>query len=112
MTSATVTEPVNAASRAARKSPAKSSLKGQMKGQQTRTAIVDAALGLATHVGLEGLSIGAVAEVMQMSKSGVFAHFGSREELQISVVREYRCSSLPWPACAACPACVRCLPTG
>ena len=63
MTSATVTEPVNAAPRAARKSPAKSSLKGQMKGQQTRTAIVDAALGLATHVGLEGLSIGAVAEV-------------------------------------------------
>jgi AcrR family transcriptional regulator len=35
------------------------------------------------------LSIGAVAEVMRMSKSGVFAHFGSREELQISVVREY-----------------------
>lgn len=46
-------------------------------------------MGLATHVGLEGLSIGAVAEVMHMSKSGVFAHFGSREELQISVVREY-----------------------
>ncbi len=63
--------------------------KGQLKGQQTRAAIVDAALGLAAHVGLEGLSIGAVAEVMQMSKSGVFAHFGSREELQISVVREY-----------------------
>jgi AcrR family transcriptional regulator len=40
-------------------------------------------------MGLEGLSIGALAEVMQMSKSGVFAHFGSREELQISVVREY-----------------------
>ncbi len=67
----------------------KAPLKGQLKGQQTRAAIVDAALGLAAHVGLEGLSIGAVAEVMQMSKSGVFAHFGSREELQISVVREY-----------------------
>ena len=40
-------------------------------------------------MGLEGLSIGALAELMQMSKSGVFAHFGSREELQISVVREY-----------------------
>jgi AcrR family transcriptional regulator len=40
-------------------------------------------------MGLEGLSIGALAEVMQMSKSGVFAHFGSREELQISVIREY-----------------------
>ena len=59
------------------------------KGQQTKSAIVDAALGLATQIGLEGLSIGALAEVMRMSKSGVFAHFGSREELQISVIREY-----------------------
>jgi AcrR family transcriptional regulator len=59
------------------------------KGQQTKAAIVDAALALASQVGLEGLSIGAIAEMMQMSKSGVFAHFGSREELQISVVREY-----------------------
>ena len=60
-----------------------------MKGQQTRAAILDAALALASHIGLEGLSIGALAEVTGMSKSGVFAHFGSREELQISVVREY-----------------------
>ena len=59
------------------------------KGQQTKAAIVDAALGLATQIGLEGLSIGALAEVTHMSKSGVFAHFGSREELQISVIREY-----------------------
>jgi AcrR family transcriptional regulator len=59
------------------------------KGQQTRAAILDAALSLASHMGLEGLSIGALAELMQMSKSGVFAHFGSREELQISVIREY-----------------------
>jgi AcrR family transcriptional regulator len=59
------------------------------KGQQTKAAIVEAALGLATQIGLEGLSIGALAEVTQMSKSGVFAHFGSREEMQISVVREY-----------------------
>jgi AcrR family transcriptional regulator len=63
--------------------------KALQKGQQTKAAIVDAALGLATQIGLEGLSIGALAEVTQMSKSGVFAHFGSREELQISVVREY-----------------------
>lgn len=60
-----------------------------LKGQQTKAAIVDAALGLAAQIGLEGLSIGALAEVTGMSKSGVFAHFGSREELQISVVREY-----------------------
>ena len=60
-----------------------------LKGQQTRAAILGAALALASHKGLGGLSIGAIAEVLGMSKSGVFAHFGSREELQISVVREY-----------------------
>jgi AcrR family transcriptional regulator len=65
------------------------STKPALKGQQTRAVILDAALGLASHMGLEGLSIGALAEVTQMSKSGVFAHFGSREELQIAVVREY-----------------------
>lgn len=59
------------------------------KGQQTRAAILDAALNLASQMGIEGLSIGALAEVTGMSKSGVFAHFGSREELQISVIREY-----------------------
>jgi AcrR family transcriptional regulator len=59
------------------------------KGEKTKAVIVDAALSLATQIGLEGLSIGALAEVTGMSKSGVFAHFGSREELQISVVREY-----------------------
>ncbi|MEO6361731.1 MAG: TetR/AcrR family transcriptional regulator [Caldimonas sp.] len=63
--------------------------KALMKGRQTRAAILDAALALASHIGLEGLSIGALAEGTGMSKSGVFAHFGSREELQISVVREY-----------------------
>jgi AcrR family transcriptional regulator len=69
--------------------PRAPSPKSLLKGQQTRAAILDAALGLASHMGLEGLSIGAIAEIMQMSKSGVFAHFGSREELQISVIREY-----------------------
>ena len=59
------------------------------KGQQTRAIILDAALALASNMGLEGLSIGALAEVTKMSKSGVFAHFGSREELQIAVVMEY-----------------------
>ena len=63
--------------------------RAMQKGQQTKAAIIEAALGLATQIGLEGLSIGALAEVTQMSKSGVFAHFGSREELQISVIREY-----------------------
>jgi AcrR family transcriptional regulator len=59
------------------------------KGQATRAAILDSALSLASQMGLEGLSIGALAEVTSMSKSGVFAHFGSREELQIAVIREY-----------------------
>ena len=67
----------------------RSSARALHKGQQTRAAILDAALGLASAMGIEGLSIGALAEVTQMSKSGVFAHFGSREELQISVIREY-----------------------
>ncbi len=66
-----------------------SAVRSLHKGQQTRAAILDAALGLASQMGLEGLSIGALAEVTQMSKSGVFAHFGSREELQIAVIREY-----------------------
>ena len=63
--------------------------RAMQKGQQTKAVIIEAALGLATQIGLEGLSIGAIAEVTRMSKSGVFAHFGSREELQISVIREY-----------------------
>lgn len=67
----------------------KPALRGLQKGQQTKQAIVQAAVTLGTQVGLEGLSIGALAERMHMSKSGVFAHFGSREELQISVIQEY-----------------------
>jgi AcrR family transcriptional regulator len=59
------------------------------KGEQTKAAILDAALVLASRDGLEGLTIGLLADRMGMSKSGVFAHFGSREDLQIEVVREY-----------------------
>jgi AcrR family transcriptional regulator len=59
------------------------------KGQQTRAAIVQAALEQAARAGLEGLTIGALAEQMHMSKSGVFAHFGSREDLQIAVLKAY-----------------------
>jgi AcrR family transcriptional regulator len=59
------------------------------KGEQTRAAILDAALDLASRDGLEGLTIGLLADRMQMSKSGVFAHFGSREDLQIAVIEEY-----------------------
>src|SRR3569832_369112 len=59
------------------------------KGELTRTAILDAALALASRNGLEGLTIGSLAEQMHMSKSGVFAHFGSREDLQIAVLKRY-----------------------
>ena len=59
------------------------------KGDQTRAAIVEAALAMASREGLEGLTIGTLADQMQMSKSGVFAHFGSREDLQLAVLREY-----------------------
>jgi AcrR family transcriptional regulator len=64
-------------------------MKIMRKGEQTRVAILDAAIELAGRDGLEGLTIGLLAERMQMSKSGVFAHFGSREDLQVEVVREY-----------------------
>ena len=61
----------------------------QTKGALTRAAILDVSLALAAGKGLEGLTIGTIAERMRMSKSGIFAHFGSREELQVEVVREY-----------------------
>lgn len=59
------------------------------KGEQTRVSILDAALTMASRDGLEGLTIGTLAERMGMSKSGVFAHFGSREDLQIAVLKRY-----------------------
>jgi AcrR family transcriptional regulator len=59
------------------------------KGEMTRAAILDVALGLASRDGLEGLTIGLLADKMNMSKSGVFAHFGSREDLQIEVLKLY-----------------------
>ena len=59
------------------------------KGEMTRAAIVEAAMDMAAREGLEGLTIGTLAEQMQMSKSGVFAHFGSREDLQLAVLKEY-----------------------
>jgi AcrR family transcriptional regulator len=59
------------------------------KGELTRAAILDVALDLASRDGLEGLTIGLLADKMNMSKSGVFAHFGSREDLQIEVVKLY-----------------------
>lgn len=59
------------------------------KGELTRAAILETALESASRHGLEGLTIGLLAEQMNMSKSGVFAHFGSREDLQIAVLKLY-----------------------
>lgn len=56
------------------------------KGEQTRTAILDEALRIASKLGLEGLTIGSLADATGMSKSGLFAHFGSREDLQLAVL--------------------------
>jgi len=56
------------------------------KGEQTRAAILDEALKIARRLGLEGLTIGTLADATGMSKSGLFAHFGSREDLQLAVL--------------------------
>jgi AcrR family transcriptional regulator len=56
------------------------------KGERTRHTILDAAASLATEEGLEPLSIGRLADALGMSKSGLFAHFGSKEELQLATV--------------------------
>jgi AcrR family transcriptional regulator len=59
----------------------------KVRGDRTRRAILTAAVNIASVEGLEGLTIGRLASHLDMSKSGLFAHFGSKEELQISTVR-------------------------
>lgn len=56
------------------------------KGDRTRSAILDQAIQLASVVGLDGLSIGGLAERMHLSKSGLFAHFGSKDALQLAII--------------------------
>jgi len=58
------------------------------KGSATHDSIVAKAHEMARFAGLEGLSIGPLAQAVGMSKSGVFAHFGSREDLQLAVLQE------------------------
>jgi len=57
------------------------------KGDATRERILGEAFRVASRDGLEGLSIGGLAETLGMSKSGLFAHFGSKEDLQLEVLR-------------------------
>jgi AcrR family transcriptional regulator len=58
------------------------------KGEETRQAILSRAFELAKTIGLAGLSIGRLAEQTSLSKSGLFAHFGSKEALEVAVVEE------------------------
>jgi AcrR family transcriptional regulator len=60
------------------------------KGEETRRTILDGAVMLARKVGFEGLSIGLLAEHLSLSKSGLFAHFGSKEALQVAVIDHAR----------------------
>ena len=56
------------------------------KGDSTRARILDEAMRIASRDGLEGLSIGTLASALDLSKSGLFAHFGSKEALQVAVL--------------------------
>src|SRR5499425_3199650 len=60
------------------------------KGARTRESILRVAVNLASVEGLEGLSIGRLADELKMSKSGLFAHFGSKEELELATVEMAR----------------------
>ena len=60
--------------------------KRRSDGERSRTAILDEAARLATVEGLQGLSIASLADAVGMSKSGLFAHFGSKEELQLATI--------------------------
>lgn len=56
------------------------------KGAETRTAVLDTAISLASTLGFEALTIGKLADTVGMSKSGLFAHFASKENLQVAVL--------------------------
>jgi len=62
--------------------------KPRADGERTREAIVRGAVSLATLDGLDGLTIGNLAGALGLSKSGVYAHFGSKQELQLATVAE------------------------
>ena len=83
-----------------------STRKQRADGARTREAIVRKAVSLATLDGLEGLSIGNLATALDMSKSGLYAHFGSKQELQLAAVEEARRvfqAEVIEPALAAAP---------
>ena len=71
-------------------SPNKVVARRQPRGWRTREAILARAVDIASVEGLEGLTVGSLAEQLRMSKSGLFAHFGSKEELQLATVEKAR----------------------
>jgi len=87
--------------RSSRKQPAP---RRQARGLRTREAILASAVDIASVHGLEGLTVGSLATQLHMSKSGLFAHFGSKEELQlatIEVARQIFIDKVTRPAIAA-----------
>jgi AcrR family transcriptional regulator len=85
MLSTTMTRTAEPNPAAQRPTPAR---RPRADGERTRGAILHAAVSLATVDGLEGLSIGNLAAAIGMSKSGLYAHFGSKQELQLATVDE------------------------
>jgi AcrR family transcriptional regulator len=76
--------------RTLRASRAKPAPRPQARGLRTREAILARAVDIASVHGLEGLTVGSLAEQLHMSKSGLFAHFGSKEDLQLATVEKAR----------------------
>ncbi len=86
------------------RTPGKPSSHPQARGLRTREAILASAVNIASVHGLEGLTVGSLATQLRMSKSGLFAHFGSKEELQlatIEVARQIFIDKVTRPAIAA-----------
>lgn len=71
------------------------------KGEETRNAALTSAITLASSLGLEGVTIGKLAEHVGMSKSGLFAHFASKENLQVAILEE---AVARFVACVVSPA--------
>jgi len=74
------------------------------KGEETRAAVLDRAVEVARRVGLNGLTIGTLAEEAELSKSGLFGHFRSKEALQLQVLEHARVrfeEFVAWPALRA-----------
>ncbi|NUT37236.1 MAG: TetR/AcrR family transcriptional regulator [Hamadaea sp.] len=61
-----------------------------VRGERTRTLVLDAAVALATESGLDGLSLAQLADRLQVSKSGLFAHWRSKEELELAAIEHAR----------------------